>query len=208
MPQQHDFAATLQFGIVVGVDEAGHNLRVRLPALEDMETDWLPMATPASGGNQFYSLPDEGEQVVCLLDARGENGAVIGTIYSSADTPPAASKDMWVRRFANGTVISHDRSSGTMAVDTPGEVQIVAAAKVTMQTPVTDITGAVNVFGHLTYSSGLSASSGSGDAAQIKGTAKVDGDIVLNGISLKDFVANHTHPDTTSGGNTGTPNSL
>ena len=40
MQQTHDFGATLQFGVVSAVDEAGHNLRVKIPALEDMETDW------------------------------------------------------------------------------------------------------------------------------------------------------------------------
>ena len=43
MQQTHDFGATLQFGVVSAVDEAGHNLRVKIPALEDMETGcrWL-----------------------------------------------------------------------------------------------------------------------------------------------------------------------
>ena len=44
MQQTHDFGATLQFGVVSAVDEAGHNLRVKIPALEDMETDWLLVA--------------------------------------------------------------------------------------------------------------------------------------------------------------------
>ena len=92
MQPSHDFGATLQFGTVAQVDDAGHQLRVQLPALDNLLTDWLPMITPAAGGNQFYSLPDEGELVVCLLDARGEGGCVIGAIYNAADTPPAASR--------------------------------------------------------------------------------------------------------------------
>ena len=59
--QTHDFTATLQFGIVSAIDAASHSLRVKIPVLDDMETDWLPMATPAAGGNRFYSLPDVGE---------------------------------------------------------------------------------------------------------------------------------------------------
>ncbi|TFU97479.1 phage baseplate assembly protein V, partial [Bacillus stratosphericus] len=131
-----------------------HTLRVRLPALENMETDWLPMITPASGGNQFYSLPDEGEQVACLLDARGENGVVLGATYNAADTPPVASKDMWVRRFKNGTVIKHNRENGQVTVDTPGDVLIKAAKQVKINTPYTEISGNTNILGHLTYSSG------------------------------------------------------
>ena len=191
MQQTHDFGATLQFGVVSAVDEAGHNLRVKIPALEGMETDWLPMTTPAAGGNQFYSLPDEGEQVVCLLDARGENGCVIGAIYSMADKPPASSKDKWVRRFKNGTVIEHDRKSGDVLVKTDGVVTIDADAVVKKT---------LTVEGLFTYTAGMSGKGGSGAAAKIDGAIEATGDIKSKGISLPD----HTHTGD-SGGTTSTP---
>lgn len=195
MPSEtHDFTATMQFGTVSAVDEAAHALRVRLPALENMETDWLPMITPAAGGNRFYSLPDEGELVVCLLDARGETGCVVGAVYNAADTPPAADKDKWVRRFKNGTVIEHDRKTGDVLVQTKGTV--------TIDAPNTEIKGNATVHGLLTYLSGMSAGNGKGgSAAVITGDVVVTGDVVANGISL----ANHTHPGD-SGGKTGSPN--
>ena len=121
--QTHDFTATMQFGTVSAVDAAAHSLRVKIPVLDDMETDWLPMATPAAGGNRFYSLPDVGELVVCLLDARGEAGCVIGAIYNAADKPLVSDQNKWVKRFTNGTVISHDRGSGEVVVETPGKVK-------------------------------------------------------------------------------------
>ena len=191
MQQTHDFGATLQFGVVSAVDEAGHNLRVTIPALEGMETDWLPMTTPAAGGNQFYSLPDEGEQVVCLLDARGENGCVIGAIYSTADKPPASSKDNWVRRFKNGTIIEHDRKSGDVLVKTGGVVTIDADAVVKKT---------LTVEGLFTYTAGMSGKGGSGAAAKIDGAIEATGDIKSKGISLPD----HTHTGD-SGGTTSTP---
>nr|WP_040669602.1 phage baseplate assembly protein V [Neisseria weaveri] len=199
MLPNHDFTATLQFGIVSAVDEAAHNLRVRLPSLENMETDWLPMITPAAGGNRFYSLPDEGEQVVCLLDARGENGVVLGATYNTADKPPAASKDVWMRRFKNGTVIKHDRKTGNIDVQTQGTVTIAA--------PDTIITGNTTVMGLLTYQGGMSGSGGAGAAAVIDGAVQAtgvissDSDVTANGISL----TGHTHTGD-SGGATGTPN--
>ena len=199
--QTHDFTATLQFGIVSAVDEAGHNLRVRIPVLDDMETDWLPMATPAAGGNRFYSLPDEGELVVCLLDARGENGCVIGAIYNAADKPPVSDKNQWVRRFTNGTVISHDRRSGKVSVDTPGRVSIKAAQKVDIQSPQTEITGNATVNGLLTYTAGLSASNaGGGEAASITGKVVINGELIVNGIDI----GKHVHTGD-SGGKTGEP---
>lgn len=190
MPSEtHDFTATLQFGIVAAVDEAGHNLRVRLPALENMETDWLPMVTPAAGGNRFYSLPDEGEQVVCLLDAFGESGCVIGATYNAADKPPAADKDKWVRRFKNGTVIEHDRKTGNVLVKTNGVVTIDADAVVEKT---------LTVKGLFTYTAGMSGTGGSGAAAVIDGAIEATGDIKSKGISLPD----HKHTGD-SGGKTG-----
>lgn len=194
----HDFTATLQFGIVSAVDEAAHNLRVRLPALENMETDWLPMITPAAGGNQFYSLPDEGEQVVCLLDARGENGVVLGATYNTADKAPVASKDVWMRRFKNGTVIQHDRKTGNIDIQTQGTV--------TVNAPDTIITGNTTVMGLLTYQGGMSGSGGAGAAAVIDGAIQAtgvissDSDVTANGISL----IGHT-PTGDSGGDTSVP---
>lgn len=205
MQQDYDFGATLQFGTVSAVDDTRHAVRVKLPALEDMETDWLPMLTLGAGGNRFYALPDAGELAVCLLDARGEGGVCLGVIYNDADPAPESDRNIWCKKFSNGTVIRHDRSSGQLTVDTPGDVLVKAARQVKIQTPTTEITGDTNILGHLTYSAGMSASNaGGGVAASISGTADVRGDILLNGVSLQEFVSNHTHPGD-SGGQTGTP---
>ena len=193
MLPSHDFTATVHFGIVAAVDEAGHNLKVRLPALENMETDWLPMLTAAAGGNQFYSLPDEGEQVVCLLDAQGESGVVLGATYNAADKPPVADKNKWVRKFSNGTVIEHDRRSGNVRVQTAGKVFVDADAVMNKS---------LTVNGLFTYNAGMSAGNGIGGAstAEVNGVVNVQGDVVINGISMK----GHTHVGD-SGGKTGTP---
>ena len=206
MQQSHDFGATLQFGVVAAVDDAKHSVRVTLPALENLQTDWLPVVSLAAGGNQFYALPDPGELAVCLLDARGEGGVCLGVIYNAADAAPAASRNVWMKRFSNGTVIQHDRSSGQVVVDTPGEVLVTAAQQVKVATPYTEITGNTTVLGHLTYSSGLTATNGGGgDAAKINGIVRVEnGDIILNGVSLYQFITSHTHIDSI-GGSTSVP---
>nr|DAX40391.1 MAG TPA: baseplate assembly protein [Caudoviricetes sp.] len=205
MQQAYDFGATLQFGTVSAVDDTRHAVRVQLPALEGMETDWLPVLTLGAGGNRFYALPDPGELAVCLLDARGEGGVCLGVIYNESDPAPESDRNIWCKKFSNGTVIRHDRSSGQLTVDTPGDVLVKAARQVKIQTPTTEITGDTNILGHLTYSAGMSASNaGGGVAASINGTADVRGDVLLNGVSLQKFVESHTHPGD-SGGQTGTP---
>lgn len=150
MMNEHDFTATLQFGTVAEVDDKKHMVRVDLPALENLQTDWLPMITLAAGGNQFYSLPDVGALVVCLLDARGENGVCLGAIYNDADPVPATSRDLHVLQYSNGTRIQHNRKTGDVLVKTKG--------KVTIDAPNTDILGDVHVSGSLNAGGDISAS--------------------------------------------------
>lgn len=158
----HDFTATLQFGTISAVDAAKHAVRVTVPTLDNIQTDWLPVVSLGAGGNQFYALPDPGALAVCLLDARGEGGVCLGVIYNEQDGTPAADADMWLKKFANGTVISHNRADGQVTVDTPGKVVVKAAAKVEIQSPETEITGNTTVKGMLTYTAGLTASNGGG----------------------------------------------
>ena len=176
----HNFAATLQFGTVAAVDASRHALRVTLPALENLQTDWLPMITPAALGNQFYSLPDVGTLVVCLLDAQGESGAVLGAIYNDADPTPASNAELHVLQYRNGTRIEHDRSTGEVRVTTSGKV-LVQASEVTLDAPQTTTTGNLLVQGSLTYQGGMTGSGGKGAAAQINGNIRITGDVEAGG---------------------------
>lgn len=194
----HDFGATLQFGVVAAVDDAAHCVRVSLPALEGMQTDWLPVVSLGAGGNRFYALPDIGEQAVCLLDARGEGGVCLGVVYNAVDTAPASSRDIWMKRFRNGTVISHDRRNGQVTVETEGEVRI-KAAKVRIDAPETETTGNLTVEGSLTYMQGMTGYGTGGDTAVIQGNVRIEnGDLTADGIGFK----KHTHAGD-SGGTTG-----
>lgn len=150
----HDFTATFQEGIVSQIDAGKHLVKATIPALDDFETAWLPMITPNAGANQFYCLPDVGELVILMLDARGESGVVLGSIFNEVDTTPTQNAQMWMKKFSNGTEISHDRETGNVVVKTKGKVSI-TASKV-------EINGDV----------------------QINGQVTVSDDVVANGISL------------------------
>ena len=120
--QTHNFGATYQEGIVSAIDPKSHKVRCKIPALEDLETTWLSFLTPNAGGNQFYCLPDVGELVAILLDARGEGGCVLGAIYNEQDPTPVANGEIWLKKFKNGTTIQHDRKSGDLTIHTTGKV--------------------------------------------------------------------------------------
>lgn len=193
MMNTHNFGATYQEGIVSAVDPASHKVRCKIPALEDLETAWLSYLTPNAGGNQFYCLPDEGELVALLLDARGEGGCVLGAIYNTQDPTPTGDSNIWMKKFSNGTVIKHDRKSGNVEVSAVGDVLIKSPSKVTIDCPETETTGNLLVSGSLTYMKGMTGNGGgSGATATINGSLETKGgDVKADNISLK----KHTHTE-------------
>lgn len=185
----HNFTATVQEGIVSQIDPTTHRIKATIPALEDFETAWLPFLVPNAGGNQFYCLPDKGELVAILLDSRGEGGWVLGAIYNSKDPVPTTDNDIWLKKFSNGTEISHNRKTGEVCVKTNGTVKV-QAGKVEIIAP-TEITGNVQIKGNLNVSGNTSA-----------GGVMSAPTVSSNGVTL----ATHTHGGVESGNKrTGTP---
>ena len=64
------------------------------PDRDQMQSWWLPVILPKTQNDKAYWIPDVGEQVVCLMDAHDEDGAVVGAISSAADATPVNSPDV------------------------------------------------------------------------------------------------------------------
>ena len=154
--QTHNFGATYQEGIVSAIDPKTHKVRCKIPALEDLETAWLSFLTPNAGGNQFYCLPDVGELVALLLDARGEGGCVLGAIYNEQDPTPTQDGEMWMKIFRNGTVISHNRKTGDVLVSTQGHLTATAQGGATINAN-TVVNGTLHATGKITSGEEVSA---------------------------------------------------
>lgn len=187
--QTHNFMATYQEGMVSQVDPKTHRIKVTIPALEELETAWLPYLVPNAGGNQFYCLPDVGELVAVLLDARGEGGCVLGAIYNAQDPVPVTDSEIWLHKFTNGTEISHHRKTGDIVVKTSGTVTVTAAqAVVNAQSVIngnTTVNGNLHATGAITSDTSVSAPS-------------------VNSANVE--LATHTHGGVESGNKrTGTP---
>ncbi|WP_017807550.1 phage baseplate assembly protein V [Avibacterium paragallinarum] len=200
--QTHNFTATYQEGIVSAVDINTHKVRCKIPALDDLETAWLHYLVPNAGGNQFYCLPDVGELVALILDARGEGGCVLGAIYNQQDPVPVANGEMFMLKFKNGTTISHNRATGDVVIDAVGTVLVKSPSLITLDCSETKTTGNLLVEGSLTYMQGMTGNGGKGGAtAVINGTLKTQGgDITADNISLK----NHVHTEQGDGNDTST----
>jgi phage baseplate assembly protein gpV len=105
-------AGAFRVGLVKEQDAGGARVRVVFSDYDQMRSYWLPVVYPKTQDDKAYWLPDLGEQVVCMMDARDEAGAVLGAIYSSADTTPEGmTADKWHAAMKDGASFDYDRST-------------------------------------------------------------------------------------------------
>ncbi|MCL1861778.1 MAG: phage baseplate assembly protein V [Proteobacteria bacterium] len=201
------------FGTVSAIDEKTCRVRVRIGSLDNLRTAMLPVLQQKTLKDKHYCLPDIGEHVAVLLDPNGEDGVVLGAIFSDADMPPVASGDKFHRVFSDGAEFEYDRASHalnvkggivTINVDAVATVTVKAGEKVTVDAPETTFTGNVLVEGSITYIQGLTGygGGGGGASAMIYGTVQTTVDVIASNISL----VGHKHGGVQSGGSqTGQP---
>jgi phage baseplate assembly protein V len=106
-------------GLVKQQDLQGARVRVAFPDRDQLLSYWLPIVFTKTQNDKGYWVPDIGEQVVCLMDEHDEAGAVLGAIYSSADTPPVQSADKYHLSFKDGANIEYDRAAHALVVSLP-----------------------------------------------------------------------------------------
>ncbi|MFZ1889744.1 MAG: phage baseplate assembly protein V [Candidatus Binataceae bacterium] len=104
-------------GIVQEQDTALARVRVTFADYDQLRSWWLPIVVPKSQNDKAYWIPDLGEQVVCLMDAHDEAGAVLGAIYSSADATPVSSADKWHLGFKDGAAFEYDRAAHVLSLE-------------------------------------------------------------------------------------------
>ena len=108
---------TRQTGIISDIDETSVRVRVTLPECDNLKSNWLAVFQHNSQDNKDYWLPDMGEQVEVLLDNNGEDGVVLGAVYSTVDTAPVASRDKRYVQFSDGAAFEYDRSTHQLTIN-------------------------------------------------------------------------------------------
>lgn len=108
----------LKFGIVTNIDENTAKARVKF-AEDGILSHLLPVLQAKTLKDKFYTLPDIGEHVVCLMDENLEDGVILGAIYSDADNVPVISKDKLKIRFNDSTEIEYDRLKHVLNIVCP-----------------------------------------------------------------------------------------
>ena len=195
---QQEALATLKTGIVTAV-KPGY-IQASIPEFGDFITDWLPVLIFGdTQSNKSFAMPLVGAQVKLLLDARGEDGVCLGSIYSDVDTPTAPNTEAIHTTFSDGAVIEYDPVSSTLKAS-GFENAFLAGGILQIDVSQTIVNSPLLVNGLLTFTAGMTGSGGSG--ATVTGAITATGEITGNGVKLSD----HTHSGVTpGGGNTGKP---
>lgn len=108
---------TRQTGIISDIDETSARVRVTLPECDNLRSNWLAILQRNTQNNKDYWLPDIGEQVEVLLDDNGEDGMVLGAVYSTVDTAPLSSRDKRYVHFSDGAAFEYDRKLHQLTVN-------------------------------------------------------------------------------------------
>jgi phage baseplate assembly protein V len=116
---------------VQALDPARGRVRVQFPDEDNLVSDWLPVAVPFALGARAFWLPRVGSQVATLLDEHGEDGVVLGALYSQADPAPAASARQFLVQMEDGTTVCLDPDAKLVTVTTPGSIQAQAGGNIT-----------------------------------------------------------------------------
>ena len=105
----------LRFGIVSQINPISVQARVKFG--DDESTSfWLPILQTKTMKDKFYAMPDIGEQVVCLMDENSEDGVVLGSIYSTEDTPVFTTEKQISLNLDNNSLINIDKETNTLTV--------------------------------------------------------------------------------------------
>lgn len=105
----------LRFGIVSQINPVLAQARVNFG--DDESTSfWLPILQTKTLKDKFYSIPDVGEQVACLMDENSEDGVILGAIYSTEDVPVVTSEKQISLNLENNALINIDKETNTLTI--------------------------------------------------------------------------------------------
>jgi len=114
-------------GVVVERDPKKQRVKVRFQDEDETDTAWVDVLSMGSTTNKSFNMPDEGDEVWCAMDAKGEDGCVMGSKFNDKDTPANDSNDDVSMSGAWGSV-HVNKSTGAVSITTGGAVTIKAGS--------------------------------------------------------------------------------
>ncbi len=104
----------MRIGIVSEQRTADGRVRVDFNDCDDQRSYWLMALQSRTHTDKHFWQPEVGEHVACMLDAQGEDGVILGAVYSQRDVPPTTDPDQMTLHFSDGGLIEYNRKSGLM----------------------------------------------------------------------------------------------
>lgn len=105
---------SVMVGVVSQVDHEQGRYRVKAGQLE---SDWLPMATPRAGKTSVYSSYEAGEQVIMASPSGDLAQAVIIGAIATTESQAGAKGNTHRVKYPDGTVIEYDHEAKRYKVD-------------------------------------------------------------------------------------------
>lgn len=105
----------LRFGIISQINPNLAQARVNFGD-DDSTSFWLPILQTKTLKDKFYSIPDVGEQVACLMDDNSEDGVILGAVYSSEDIPVVTSEKQISLNLENNSLINIDKETNSLNI--------------------------------------------------------------------------------------------
>ena len=134
-------------GVVLEQDTKGWRCRVKFEAEDEVTSFWLSVQASSATGMKKTSMPPVGAQVACLVDWRGEDGVIIGAVYSAQDKPPTSAAENDHTTHADGAVVEHDPvtkvnrtklpAGGKRLIEVGGTKMLITDSGITVNKPIT-----------------------------------------------------------------------
>lgn len=166
----------LRHGIVREVDGKRGLARVEFQDQDGVASWWLSVVQPLASGSasRAYAMPEIGSQVACQTDERGEEGIVVGAVYSDKDQPPVSDPNHIHLDLGGGFSLDIDKAGQKIAINAPAGTTIASGDSSYRIGPdgITLDAAQFTVNAPTTFTQGFSASGGA-TTAQILGSIKI-----------------------------------
>jgi phage baseplate assembly protein V len=133
--------ASIKYGAVVAIDPERGWVRVSMPHMGGLPSPWLPVPQRGTTSARHYALPDLGEQLAFLLDANGDQGVVLGGVYSETDPAPCKDGKVQMVEFEDGTSVAYDRGSKKLSLRCAGDIEIAVTGVLKISAQSIEIAG-------------------------------------------------------------------
>lgn len=186
-------------GEIDSIDPAAGTARAILPDSGNVVSHPLPVLSQKAHLDKFYTMPDIGEQVLCVFLPNGlEQGFILGSMFSQIVSPPVSNPDKTHMKFKDGTTLEYDRATHKLTGQVQGDIDLNATKSAKIKAPAVDVIASAVVTlaaPQINLSGNISATAPGGGVATevkvvntqqtgnftLKGSLHVEGDITCTG---------------------------